>query len=143
MARQVPTVYVVPMPPSVNGLWLNVPGRGRAKTDAYRAWLQEAGWLIRAQRPRPISGYVALSLRAGIAPRRRDLDNLLKPICDLLVQMGVIEDDSRIADLRARWDRDTPSGQVVVALRRTPAPERRWGSRHSAGRLTHHPSPSP
>ena len=34
--------------------------------------------------------------------RRRDIDNLLKPILDALGQYGVYEDDSQIIDLRIR-----------------------------------------
>jgi len=34
--------------------------------------------------------------------RRRDLDNLLKPILDVLGLYGVYEDDSQIVDLRIR-----------------------------------------
>jgi hypothetical protein len=52
------------------------------KTDAYRAWLEQAGWMLRHQRAPSIPG--GLTVLAGLPTRPRDLDNLLKPIGDLL-----------------------------------------------------------
>lgn len=130
MPRPVARIAILPIPPSANNLWANVPGRGRVRTDSYRAWLAEAGWAVRLQGIRPMAGYAVLTLRAGITRRRRDVDNLLKPTCDLLVHHGIIEDDSRIAEIMARWDRDVPEGYVVISLRRTFCPEARPGSGH-------------
>lgn len=90
----------LPLPPSTNQIWR----RGRDQTyrsENYRAWLAEAGWTAKAQRPGKVVGPYALTVRATRPDRRKwDLDNLLKPISDLLCSIGVIEDDSLLsADL--------------------------------------------
>jgi len=44
--------------------------------------------------------------------RKRDLDNLLKPISDLLCSIGVIEDDSLCRRILAEWITDG-DGMIV------------------------------
>ena len=57
-----------------------------------------------AQRPGGIKGPYALSILAKRPDkRRRDIDNLIKPISDLLMTVGVIEDDSDCDLVSARW----------------------------------------
>lgn len=107
----------LPVPPSVNRCWRNVRGVGRVRTAHYRAWLDEAGWTLRAQRPPRIDGDVSVSIRAGRPRRRRDLDNTIKPLLDLLVSCGVIVDDSRVTALAAAWDAAIAEGQVSITIR--------------------------
>ena len=95
-------VFELPIPPSTNALWFNVANRGRVKTEEYRAWLTEAGWMLKSQRALCIRGSVGLTVFAGLPERPRDLDNLLKPICDLLQANGIIENDDRVCEL---WPR--------------------------------------
>lgn len=85
----------LPFPVSVNGMFANVMGRGRVKTVPYKEWLQEAGWMLKSQSVEPFDGPV--EIHAIVCPpdkRRRDLDNLWKPILDLLTHHKVIADDS-------------------------------------------------
>lgn len=95
----------VPIPPSANHIWRS--GRGRVYRSAkYMDWLTEAGWQIRAQYcPIPtVTGPYKLSLTAARPDKRkRDLDNLIKPISDLLKAVGVIEDDHLCEMLSLRW----------------------------------------
>jgi Holliday junction resolvase RusA-like endonuclease len=93
----------LPLPTSANDLW--TPTRkGLRKSDAYRAWLKEAGWLAMAQRQRKVSGPYKISISA-VRPdnRRRDLGNLLKATEDLLVGIGLIDDDSKSEMIVMRW----------------------------------------
>lgn len=87
----------LPFPPSVNALYRAVGGRSILSAE-YRAWKQEAGLVLAAQRPGKVPGRVAVTVEL-CAPdkRRRDADNAgLKAVLDLLVSHGVIEgDDSR------------------------------------------------
>lgn len=50
--------------------------------------------------------------------RRRDLDNTLKSALDLLVRNHVIEDDSRIIDLRIRWGQFDMAHETVIDVMR-------------------------
>lgn len=116
------TAAVLSLPPSTNNLYWNVAGKGRVKTDDYRAWLEAAGWELKAQKAGQIKGHVGVQFHAGLMRRRRDLDNLLKPTLDALVMWGIIEDDSWVADIHARWDRDIPEGHIAVYVRQIVSP---------------------
>lgn len=95
--------YSLPYPPSVNNLFFNT-GRGRSKTDAYKAWQEAAGYAIVEQGRKRIRGLVALSI-ALVKPdkRKRDLSNVIKAIEDLLVSMSVIDDDSLVQRISIQW----------------------------------------
>lgn len=81
---------ILPRPPSTNNLFSNRPG-GRTITPRYREWRTEAGWEIKRQKPEPMKGPVSLSYT--FEECRSDLDNLAKPLNDLLVEHGLIEGD--------------------------------------------------
>lgn len=91
--------FTCPVGPSVNNLYLNSRGHGRLRSPDYRRWLHEAGWLVKLQNVAPVPGLVAVLIEAPLS-RRRDLDNALKPVLDLLVQLAIIENDNLIDDLR-------------------------------------------
>lgn len=109
--------FKLPLPPSANALWTVRRGtKQRIKTDAYRAWIVEAGWLIVAAdwpQPTMLHGSVAISIEAPFS-RRRDLDNAIKPILDLIVRHGLIEDDRWVDYLLIR--RVPPEEALTVAL---------------------------
>ena len=86
-------MLTVPVPPSTNSLYRNVPKVGRVKSGAYKAWREEAGWRLNGQRPPQLKGEVKIDFSV---PRnnQRDLDNEQKAILDLLVEMRVIERDN-------------------------------------------------
>lgn len=95
----------LPMPPSVNNLYINA-GRKRVRSPRYRAWQDDAGWRLKAARLEPIKGPVSVVVERYVPDkRRRDADNLNKPVLDLLVAYGVIEaDDNRIVrSITSRW----------------------------------------
>ena len=83
----------LPVPPSANALTFNLPGKGRAKTAEYERWIAHAGLLVNAAvataLPKKPWG---VNLRAKVN-YGRDIDNLVKPVNDLLVTQGIIEDD--------------------------------------------------
>lgn len=94
-------------PPSTNELFYNrsekqkeialakgVKLRGRGRTGKYNAWREEAGWMLKQQRQKPISGPVAISLEVE-DKGSCDLSNLAKAVEDLLVSHGMIEGDDR------------------------------------------------
>lgn len=95
----------LPIPPSANNLFRNAGDRGRVKTAAYKTWIQAAGWSVIASKfGEGIRGPVTLDILCERKDnRRRDVSNLIKATEDLLVAHGVIEDDSKVIDLRIRW----------------------------------------
>ena len=106
-APKVPPTYTdppqivlhVPVPPSANNLFVNA-ARGRVKSAAYKAWRDEAGWRVRMELPPYLDKPGVRVLIEVDLPRRRDLDNTIKPILDLLVYVSVLADDSLVDDLR-------------------------------------------
>jgi Holliday junction resolvase RusA-like endonuclease len=96
------------MPPSANALTANIPNVGRVKTSAYRKWINSAGLLLTSQ----IKGYFAervdILIEAEDKHPRRDSSNLTKPLEDLLVRCGVIQDD------RSKFVRSTKSAWADV-----------------------------
>lgn len=94
----------LPYPPSANRLWVRAR-RGMRKSDKYFAWLKEAGLVALTQRPLArFHGKYKLSIAAARPDKRaRDIDNLIKPINDLLQAIGVVADDKHCDMVTARW----------------------------------------
>lgn len=91
-------------PPSVNQLWRAVPGRGVIKSKVYREWLEKNLWIIRGQTRDKIEGKFTIEFQATRPDkRRRDIDNLIKPLMDVIVQAGLVEDDSLCEMLSIMW----------------------------------------
>jgi Holliday junction resolvase RusA-like endonuclease len=103
---------VLPPPPSTNALFTHRFGsRQRIKTDAYRQWIADAGWLARSQNPGSMPDRVPLSASMELPfSRRRDIDNA-KAIADLLTHLGIIGDDRWIDEWHIRR---VPVGQPLV-----------------------------
>jgi crossover junction endodeoxyribonuclease RusA len=105
----------LPFPVSVHRTFRKY--NGAYLSAAYRAWRDEAGWMLKQQKPVPVAGPVTvlIELRAP-DKRRRDGDNYKKGPIDLLVSHGVIEaDDSRIVrESTVRWvDSGEPCTVIV------------------------------
>ena len=98
----------LPFPPTTNNLFNNKRSGGRTKSQNYRAWLSAAGGKIMAQRVawplKCISGPVDVVITLGKPDnRKRDAANYEKAVTDLLVKMGVIDDDSLIQSNTQEW----------------------------------------
>lgn len=107
MAGKLVTSAIVdlPYPPSANRLW-RMAGQGKPpfKSTEYSAWLSHAGLSVNVQKPGTVEGPYALHIAAGKPDkRRRDLDNLIKPIGDLLQAAGVVTDDCLCQRVSAEW----------------------------------------
>lgn len=92
------------LPPSANKLWRAVNGRV-LKSAEYRSWLDAMAWTWREQAgTQKVHGQYALTIAMGKPDRRRrDLDNSLKALSDLLVASGVVEDDSLCQRIDMSW----------------------------------------
>jgi Holliday junction resolvase RusA-like endonuclease len=92
------------VPPTTNHLFATVRGR-RVKSAAYKAWIDLAGWEIRARHIPLTVGPVAVEIEVERpkTARRTDVDNRLKPTLDAIVKAGTIEDDSLIERVTIGW----------------------------------------
>lgn len=93
------------LPPSTNHLYLNVPNRGRVKTRAYEDWIFQAGLMLNRQIEGRFTGRVDILIEIEDAHQNRDASNTIKPLEDLLVKCGVIEDDRAkyVRSVKAQW----------------------------------------
>lgn len=92
------------LPPTVNHLYANIPGRGRVKSKRYHTWINAVNWQVAAQNPSKVTGEVEVAIFVKRPDKRkRDLDNLCKASLDMLVSNALIEDDSKIVKLSIEW----------------------------------------
>lgn len=107
--------YDLTVPPSANKLTVNRRSGGRHKSEQYESWIEEAGWMLRAQRARPIAGKVRIGLELSKASGL-DLDNCLKPTLDLLVKNRVIEDDQQkyVVGITLDWSSEIEGLRVTI-----------------------------
>jgi len=105
----------LPFPPSMNSLWRK--GRtGMYRSPRYMEWINAAGWELKRQKPGKIIGDYAIVVSLERKDnRRRDCDNFIKAISDLLVLHGVIEDDSMAQSVTAMWVSDVTGCRVHLA----------------------------
>lgn len=106
----------LPFPPSVNELYRD-GGRGkRPKTERYKKWCEEAGWMLKEQKAKAVLGKVILMLNFSPPDKRaRGIDNYLKAPLDLLVSVGIIEnDEDAVLGLQTLWVREQKPGCYIT-----------------------------
>ena len=99
--------FSLPIPPTANRLFTYRAGsRQRIKTDEYRKWATEAAYGLMIQ---GMSGAVSAVARGRYKvaiwlpfDHKRDIDNAIKPLLDVIVKCGVISDDRWIDELVVR-----------------------------------------
>lgn len=109
----------LPWPPSMNHYWRNVAGRtliskeGRDYRTAVQWQATAEGW----KQPFPAGQRVSVRINA-VPPdkRRRDLDNMLKPMLDALTHAGLWADDSQIDELFIRRHPARAGGLMIVEV---------------------------
>lgn len=102
----------------------NAAVNGRRDSDRYKMWKADTDeYLAKKKNLRghpgspTIPGTVTLNFLVRRPDnRRRDLSNLLKSLEDALVRNHIIEDDSKIVDLRIRWTTQNFDGAVLVEI---------------------------
>ena len=112
----------LPYPPSVNHYWRRVGPQtlisreGRTFRRNVCALLGGGG-----MRKPPSGGRIALAMDAFPPDRRRrDLDNIQKPVLDALEHAGVYADDSQIDLLVTRRREAVPDGRLLVTVEEFP-----------------------
>lgn len=107
----------LPWPPTVNHYYTIDRGRkilsskGRAfKTESLLTMLSDG---VKKGLKGPYSVWIQVRPPDR---RKRDLDNLLKPVLDSLTEYGVIDDDSQITDLRITRYSRIAGGRIQVLV---------------------------
>lgn len=108
------TTLIIPRPPSANKLFVNVPGKGRVKSAAYRTWQTQVGWYVKLQKPEPVTGPYEVEIEVPIRSPL-DLDNHVKAVVDLLVFTQVTPDDKHMRKLTV--ERCAGDNDLIVTVR--------------------------
>lgn len=95
--------FTMPMPPSVNQLFKNLPGKGRVKTDKYFDWRAFAVTAIRRQQPAAITGRVVILFGVERLSLSADIDNRIKAMLDAMCEARVIADDKFVTAFAISW----------------------------------------
>lgn len=119
--RGVPNMLVsveLPFPPSLNNLYINVPGRGRVLSKRGKAFKKAVHACCDAQDVQHAIGKLEVTILAYPPDkRRRDVDGLFKAILDSLQAAGVFDDDSQVEVLTIRRCAIVKGGAVIVNIR--------------------------
>ena len=111
----------LPWPPSMNTYWRR-KGHQYFIAPAGKAFRTEVGVRCLASGVKPLSGQVAMTVT--LVPgdrRRRDIDNVLKPLLDALTHGGAWADDSQVKRLVVTMGEPVPKqGRCMVNLMEIP-----------------------
>ena len=115
-------IFTLPYPPSINHYWRHVGPRTLISRQG-RAFRKNVCALLGGGGPRkpPAGGRIALCMDAFPPDRRRrDLDNIQKPVLDALEHAGVYEDDSQIDLLISRRREPVRAGRLEIQMNDLP-----------------------
>jgi Holliday junction resolvase RusA-like endonuclease len=110
----------LPIPPSANNMFYNVPGKGRRKSKDYRAWIAAAMGCLWEQKPR--GGFPTFErgfhiLVAVPVTMRGDAGNREKAASDFLKKpAGIISDDRHAASVAVHRVSSVPAGMCIVTV---------------------------
>jgi len=111
-------IFTLPWPPSINHYWRRVGPRTLISREG-RTFRRNVCALLGGGGPRkpPAGGRVALAMDAFPPDRRRrDLDNIAKPVLDVFEHAGIYEDDSQVDLLVTRRREPVKGGRLEVRL---------------------------
>ena len=107
----------LPWPPTVNHYYTVARGRKILSKEG-RAYKDYCAQLMMVQGTEKIQadGYSVSIIARPPDRRKRDLDNILKPLLDALGTYGAISDDSLINDLRVQRFEPIKNGSVEILV---------------------------
>ena len=104
----------------MNALWRSNQGKVH-RSDRYSQWRHDAGW-EKAQRPGHVDGQCKVVIGAGKPDERcRDINGIPKALLDLLQACSVLNDDSQVTSLMAKWDNTVAPGCMIIVKGTTDA----------------------
>jgi len=108
----------IPIPPSTNVIW-KVGKKKMYLNPKYSEWKNTSTVMaLNNKKGDYISGHYSLILAVGRPDkRRRDIDNIIKPVSDLLVGIQIVEDDSLCNRVTAFWSNLVEKGYVKISIK--------------------------
>lgn len=110
-------ILKLPLPPSSNNMFINVPRRGRIKSTAYKDWRDKSALIVKSQArsQSPVNGPYSVSIHLP-AKMRGDLDNRCKPVLDLLVAAQITDDDKHCQKIEISRSVDVDASSCMVRV---------------------------
>lgn len=107
--------FTFPFPPSLNHCW-GVVGKRRFLSANYKAFLNDVALVVAGTRlaDPTVDGYYVTLRVAPPDRRKRDLDNVVKPVFDALTRCCVWSDDCYVNRLLVERAEPVKNGQVIV-----------------------------
>jgi len=115
-------ILELPWPPSINRYYRHVGFRTLISREG-RSFRRNVCALLGGGGPRkpPAGGRIALCMDAFPPDgRRRDMDNIQKPVLDALQHAGIYQDDSQVDLLVTRRRPPRDGGKAVIRLEELP-----------------------
>lgn len=100
-------------PPSLNHAFANA-NSGRIKSLPYKDWLAYSHVELRTHPLWHVPGAARVLLLFNRAKTKADLDNLIKPVLDLLVSAGRMSDDRNVQQLSAYFSSDVTGVLIEI-----------------------------
>ena len=113
--------FTLDWPPTVNTYWRQYVTKGVARvllSERGRKYKERAALQLMSQGVvRELQGRVSVLIDAYVPDyRKRDLDNILKPLLDVMEDYGVFEDDEQIDILTVRRRNKEKPGRVDIQV---------------------------
>ena len=111
----------LPYPPSVNNYWRRVGNRTLLSRAArqFRKRVSDLWFLEKNIFHKRGFGDKHVAVNIIVHPpdrRKRDLDNVLKPVLDAIQHAGLVNDDSQVKALSLKFAECIPDGKVCVTI---------------------------
>lgn len=115
--------FVLPWPPSVNQLWTTTRRGNWYTTKVAKDFKETVYYYVFSKKAKHFfETDDRLEMQLSAYPpdnRRRDLDNLMKVVCDALQGAEVFPDDSQIKRIRLEMlEKDEQGGRVIVSMKK-------------------------
>lgn len=104
------------LPPSVNSLWRIGSNRKLYRSPDYQVWRKAVMWQLSVQAKfNQVDVPYKLTIRA-VRPdkRKRDLDNIIKALSDILESSGIIKNDSLAQHIDIAWVEEGPPCWIEI-----------------------------
>jgi crossover junction endodeoxyribonuclease RusA len=110
-------VLTLPYPPSVNTYW-GFQGHRRFLTKKALEFKKEVGQCVRLSKVNFGKARLEVTILTHAPDRRpRDIDNIVKPTLDALMQGGLFDDDSQIDHLVVKRGDPIKGGKTTVSVK--------------------------
>ena len=106
--------YHLPYPPSTNRLW-RITGKRMYRSKKYLEWMGECALALELENRPNIDYRFNIEIVVGRPDRRRrDLDNLSKPILDCLQHCRIVKDDCLNQRMTLMWTNEFEGAKVTI-----------------------------